>query len=130
MEIEAIKPEISKIAQKYNLDLVVLFGSQATGRSNNTSDIDVAVFGKDTFDIYRLGSELDLLLKRQDVHVVDLNQTSPTLMYMVVKEGVLLYESYATAFLLWKVYAMRVWMQTAWLRKLGEKKLLRWSHQL
>ena len=46
IDIEKIKPEIAKVAQKHNLALVILYGSQATGKARDGSDVDIAVLGK------------------------------------------------------------------------------------
>ena len=34
MNIEAVKPKIAELAEKYDLKLVVLFGSQVTGKTH------------------------------------------------------------------------------------------------
>lgn len=129
MNIEEIKPVIAKVAEKYKLDFVVIFGSQATGRTHPKSDVDIGVIGKKDFDILSLMSDLDKALKRDDVQVVDLSMASPTLMYAIVAEGKLLYERERAMFINWRFYAMKVWMDTAWLRALSRKKLIEWAKQ-
>jgi len=48
-EIEKIKDEIGlfAISRKINIDKVILFGSQTTGKANDESDVDLMVVSKD-----------------------------------------------------------------------------------
>ena len=43
LTIEEIKKTIEKIAPKYNLKKVTLFGSRATGKNRDDSDVDLIV---------------------------------------------------------------------------------------
>jgi predicted nucleotidyltransferase len=40
--IAEIKPEVEKLARKYRLSLVILFGSRVSGRTHPQSDVDFA----------------------------------------------------------------------------------------
>ncbi|MBI2627468.1 nucleotidyltransferase domain-containing protein [Candidatus Nomurabacteria bacterium] len=127
MNINELQSKMIPLAEKYNLKLVVLFGSQASGRTHKRSDIDIAVIGKVAFDMTRLTIDFYNLFNREDVEIVDISSASPTTMYVVVRDGKLLYESESGAFLKWKLYAMWVWRDTAWLRRLRDKKLVEWA---
>ncbi len=127
VHILSLQPEIKKLAEKHRLSFVTLFGSQARGNVHPDSDIDIAVIGKDDHDKMRLMADFSDLLKREDVEVVNLAHASPTLMHSVVKDGVLLYERENGEFLKWKLYAIWVWLDTAWLRRLRDKKLVEWA---
>ena len=129
METDKIKPKIAAIAEKYGLDMVVLFGSQATGKTHPKSDVDIAVISEKPFDRFKILDDFWSLFKREDVQVVDLANASPTLMRAVVVDGKLLYEREQAMFLKWKYYAISVWMDTAWLREFGRKKLIEWAQQ-
>ncbi len=127
MDVQKFKPELKKIAEKYGIDMMVLFGSQATGKTHPKSDVDIAVLARTKFDIYRLMIELYEIFKRSDVEVVDLSSVSPTLMRAVARDGRLIYEKHPGAFLKWKVYVGKIWMETAWLRILRDRKLIKWA---
>ena len=127
MDTEAIRPKITEIAQRYDLDIVVLFGSQATGRTHPKSDVDIGVISRNKFDIIKLMVDMDKVFKRDDVEVVDLSRVSPTLMRAIVVDGKLLYEREQAIFLKWKFYAIKTWMDTDWLRQLAYKQLIEWS---
>lgn len=42
IDTDKIKPQIKELAEKYGLKLVMLFGSQAKGKTHKESDFDVA----------------------------------------------------------------------------------------
>ncbi len=104
--------------------MVILFGSQATGRTHPKSDVDIAVTSKNPLNRARIALDLDEIFKRDDIEVIDLSMASPTLMHAIVGEGKLLFERQQDAFFRWKIYAIKIWMETAWLRKLSNKRLV------
>ena len=64
--------EICELAQKYNVEQVLLFGSRSRGDYKRTSDIDLAVRGGD---------------------IVDLDEPmQPELLESIQKEGKIIYE--------------------------------------
>lgn len=127
INIDAIKPHIKTLAEKYGLSLVLLFGSQATGVLHPKSDVDIAVLSKNQIDMLSLTMDFYDLFNREDVEVVNLGTASPTSMYVVVRDGKLLYENEVGAFLKWKLYGIWVWLDTAWLRRLRDQKMLEWA---
>ena len=42
IDAEKIKPQVKNLAEKYGLSLLMLFGSQVTGKTHKESDFDVA----------------------------------------------------------------------------------------
>lgn len=130
MDIEAIKPKIAELAKKRDLEFVALFGSQATGATHKRSDIDIAVLGSENLNLSKIIDDFYDLFKRDDVEVVNLGTASPTMMYVVVREGRALYEKEKDIFLNWKFYAIKIWMETAWLRELRDKKLIEWARNV
>ena len=113
--------EIEKIAQKYHLDLVVLFGSQATGQVNKMSDIDVAVMGKDVIDfscLITITMDFYSVFQREDVDVVDMRKASPIFRYEIAQEGKVLYETDPLLFLEYKLYAFKRFVETKHLRNM------------
>jgi predicted nucleotidyltransferase len=127
MEIDAYKAKIGEVAKKHDLDTVVLFGSQATGRTHAKSDIDIAVSSRAKLNMPRIMLDLDEVFGRDDIEAVDLGKASPTLALAIVKEGKVLYEKEQGSFFRWKIYAIKIWMETAWLRQLRRKQLVGWA---
>ena len=131
IDFELKEDAIATIAKRHGLNFVALFGSQATGRVHEKSDIDIAFLGKQMIDFdakLKLIGDFEDALNREDIEVVDLASASPTLMYVVVRDGQLLYEKGEGNFMSWKFYALGVWRETAWLRALRDRKLLEWAN--
>ena len=83
--------EIQKLAQKYGVAKVILFGSRARGDFKRTSDIDIAVTGGD-FVRFALDvdEETNTLL---EYDIVDLDSDmQDELRESIRKEGIILYE--------------------------------------
>ncbi|HBV01391.1 MAG TPA: hypothetical protein DEF00_03300 [Candidatus Taylorbacteria bacterium] len=127
MEItETQKQEIVTLARKYGLSLVVLFGSQATGKTHPKSDIDIGVIAESDLDYqntYQLEQELAPIFRRRDIEAVNLNSVSPLLLFRVASQGRLLYEAHAGEFIKLKVRALRRYVETAPLRKMERPRL-------
>lgn len=126
---EETKRDIAHIAQKHRLELVVLFGSHATGRLHPKSDIDVAVLPHDVSVLSRVTEEIGDVFGRNDVEVADLSAPSPYLWHAVAQEGVLLYESKRGLFSLWRLRAMNLWYDSAWLRVKQTQYLKAWAQK-
>ena len=133
MDFKPYEKAIANLAKKHDLDFVALFGSQATGAVHAKSDVDIGIIRREkiSFDekMKILGEFYDIF-KRDDVEVVDFDNVSPTLMREVVEEGKLLYEKEEGIFLNWKIYAIKIWLETKWLRDLRDKSLIRWASEL
>lgn len=85
-----IKPEIGKLAEKFNLKLVYIYGSYAFNNAGKLSDVDIAVLAKDSLSLNR---ELELLEALQEIFedeaidLVDLTRVPLTLIHRILKEG-------------------------------------------
>lgn len=84
------KNALVEVAVKHRLDLIVVYGSQASGRSNERSDIDVAVLpaGSGSFDFDAVYCRLAEILNIADVDLVNLRNASSLLAWNVALEGV------------------------------------------
>ncbi|MDO8592861.1 MAG: nucleotidyltransferase domain-containing protein [bacterium] len=91
--------QIRQLAKKINLKYLYLFGSRARGQIKPASDFDFAVkfdseIIKNTFRAkLKLMSELSIILKRDDVDVVDLEQADPILAFNIIKDGQIIYSA-------------------------------------
>lgn len=93
------KEKIQEIAEKYQLKLVYLFGSQATGKIGPLSDYDFAVYleekdSKKRFDTrLKLIADVSEILKTDKVDICILNDIEgPELKYNIIKEGIIIFE--------------------------------------
>ena len=90
--VEEVRNKLSPLFQDKGLQLVVLFGSVASGKVHKRSDIDLAFLFDKQADILALTNHVIRLLHNDQVDVVDLRRASPLLKYSAVKSGRLLYE--------------------------------------
>lgn len=87
---EKVQDEICQLAQRHQLDKVVLFGSRARGDYHRASDIDLAVWGGRIAQFaVDIDEETSTLLKYD---VIDMGQSiSSELLESVQREGRVLY---------------------------------------
>jgi predicted nucleotidyltransferase len=73
---------LEDLAEKYQLELILIFGSRAREDVHPDSDIDIAVYGRQIFsekEKIQLTYELCNFLHTNDVDLVDLKTASPLL---------------------------------------------------
>lgn len=93
-QITEHKKELSQIGQKHKLDLLILYGSQATGKINSQSDVDIAIYrrgGINSAEYLKIYSEINQVLKGFEVDVKSLHNTNPLFQFFVTNDGVLLF---------------------------------------
>lgn len=86
-----VMEEIKKLAQKYEIQKVVLFGSRARGDYRKVSDIDLAVSGGNIAAFALDVEEETSTLLKYDVVNLD-GSVQKELLESIEKEGVVLYE--------------------------------------
>ena len=85
---------IRKIAKKYHLKLLVLFGSSVRGGTHQKSDIDLAFYPSKPVDEEKLYREFVQALKREDIDLVNLATTQDHLVrFEILHTGKVLYEA-------------------------------------
>jgi uncharacterized protein len=94
------KLQFRHIGQKYNINTIYIFGSQATGKAHKNSDFDFAIqFDKKVHPEDYFGIKLNLFDGLQkivraeniDVVIMDESGTPIALKYRVIKDGKILY---------------------------------------
>lgn len=110
------------LSGRTDLRIAVLFGSEARGTSSVDSDIDLAVDAIDV-DLLELSANLVSSLDRE-VDVLDLRDATIPMLERIVREGVVVHESFRGAGALWRSQALamletdRPWfarMRDAWI---------------
>ena len=102
--------QLKFLAKQYHLDLLILFGSQASGRKNHLSDIDLAFYRlRPLSDEEETGlySSLMAFYKRNDIDLINISQAhSALLRYQIFMTGNPLYESRRGLFghMRWQAY--------------------------
>jgi len=104
------KLKIAKIAKKFQLKLIVIFGSFANGKNRKDSDLDIAILGLRgvSFDEQMgITNELSLIFNK-DIDLSVLNRANPLLLFQASKNPILLYGS-RQDFLKFKLYAFNAY---------------------
>jgi predicted nucleotidyltransferase len=89
---EQIDRIISFLEERFGLDTLWLYGSEAQGTSRPGSDVDLAALFRrrpESLEVLDARTDLEEILHR-DVDLVDLDQTSPVLGMQVLRYGKLL----------------------------------------
>ena len=100
------KKEISKMAKKYGLKLILLFGSFANGKHRQDSDFDIAIMGKGKIDFknqIKLINSFSQVFKR-NIDLSIINCANPLLLFQISKNAKLIYGN-EKDFFKFKLYA-------------------------
>jgi predicted nucleotidyltransferase len=126
----AVVPNIAHLRERLaplfadeKIELVILFGSMATGAARAESDVDVAIRGTGPLDLVALTNDISQLLHTDAVDVVDLRRASPLLMMEVVRGGCLLYERVAGSYAAFCSLAHRRYADTEKLRRAQQETI-------
>ena len=120
--------KVTEIGRRYDLKLILMHGSYATGKTHPHSDLDIAVLGRREIDREKF---LDLHSEFMDVLGDDpereldfktLHRKDPLFLYQVMKDSRLLYGN-PTDYHQLKAYAYRLYEDSRDLRRL-EKVLV------
>lgn len=92
------KKRINKIAQKYNLELILLFGSRVSGKIHADSDVDIAVLPKSNkdfgFEKYSsLISDFSGAFFGKKIDLSFINQANPLLLKKISENALPLFGS-------------------------------------
>lgn len=117
-----MKKGITKLAEKYDLKMIVLFGSVAKNRASQNSDVDLAILADSKFGLKKeleLRHELETMFKRE-VDLVFFQNAAPLLLGQIAKEGKLLFGK-KREFDAFRIYAMKSCLDFEPYFKLQEK---------
>ena len=117
---------IDKIAQKYSLELLLLFGSQVSGKTSKESDFDVAYLSKEDLDLEKeaeLIVDLAPLFKSENIDLVNIKKAPPLLLYAITRNCRIIFEKEPLMFANLRAYAFKKYIETKPLYELKFKKL-------
>jgi len=110
--INVDKKGLRKICRKFNLNLVILFGSHTSGKGiKKESDIDIGILCENGEKIIendlRIMKALIKILNNDRVDLVYLKYADPLLLLEIAKNGVLLYQDRKGRFAEFKIRALK-----------------------
>lgn len=125
---------LRKIAQKYDLRLLLLFGSQVDGRHlHKESDFDVAYLSKRKLDLTeeaRMMTELAPYFHSENIDLVNLKNASPLLYYAVFDKCKVLYQEDELLFPTLRVYAFRKFVEMQPIYELQHQRLREYANSI
>jgi predicted nucleotidyltransferase len=133
INIEEIKPKIKMLAEKYGLSLVLLFGSQVTGKTHPKSDIDLAFISEkpiSPMEIAKMQTEFSEELGLKNIEMIALNGAHPLLLKQVAQKSIVLFEKEPSLFSQFKIYAIKRYMESKKLFELRELSLNKFLQKL
>ncbi len=87
--------QIKDLAEKNNLDLIMVFGSQIKGTANKESDIDIGIYrvsGLNLDDKINLSNSFAKIFETDKLDINIISSNSPLLMREILVEGKILYQ--------------------------------------
>jgi len=117
------KQKINQIGRKYNLKLILLYGSFARGETRSDSDLDIAVLGKKPINLDTLlsiYSEMPFIFgnnKRRELDLSSLHNVNSLFRFYVMRDSILLYGK-SIDYYSFKAYAFRDYQESQSLLKL------------
>ena len=87
--------KLKGLADKYHLELILVFGSQAQGSVHPESDVDIAVYGKHVLsekEKINLTYELGNILQTEKIDLVDIKTASPLLKKKIFENYTVLHQ--------------------------------------
>ena len=126
--MEKEKQQLNKIAKKYNLKLLLLFGSQTDKESlHQESDFDIAYLSQKELDIQKqvqLNCDLMKIFNSDKIDMVNLKKANPLLRYEIAKKNELLFGNMLD-FLEFKARAFRIYVESESLFNLENRLIKR-----
>jgi len=104
------------MADSFRLNLLVLFGSQVSGRIHPQSDIDIGVMSDHRLRPKELGEisfHLTQMLKLPAIEVADLKTLPPLVLKNIAEQSILLYENEPSLYDRFKIYGFKRHMEAA-----------------
>ena len=87
------KKLLERVCVKYNLKLLVMFGSQTSKNIHSESDLDLAFFSDKKINEQKLYDDLSIIFNRADIDLINLFTTHNHLLrYEILSKGKVLYE--------------------------------------
>ncbi|OGL40569.1 MAG: hypothetical protein A2042_05295 [Candidatus Schekmanbacteria bacterium GWA2_38_11] len=115
--------KLNHLIKKYNISLIILFGSQIKESRGINSDIDIGIYLKNLIndkEEFQLLTDLVNIFKNDSLDVAILNYASPLLLFEVAKKGKLIAERKKGDFLKFKIMAFKKYWETRKFRALRE----------
>ena len=116
LSLNEIKQRLTPLFHEPGLQILLLFGSRASGRIHSKSDIDLGVLFDSPIDPVEMTSRIIGLLRTERIDLVDLRRASPLLAFSAARKSLVLYERKAGLFNQFYSLSFRRYVDTKKLR--------------
>ena len=106
--------QLIPLLEREKVQLAYLFGSLSRGEPGHDVDLAILTQGEPA---YRLRVAITDCLGTERVDLVDLRRASPVLRFEIIRTGQLLYQADETACEDFELSTLRLYKDTAWLRR-------------
>jgi hypothetical protein len=96
IDFDVIGPEIEKLAGRFKLKLVYIYGSYAFDKAGKLSDLDIAILGENKLSLdkkLKLLEVLQEIFEEEAIDLVELGEVPLTLIHRILKEGKCIFAS-------------------------------------
>ncbi|HLG18260.1 MAG TPA: nucleotidyltransferase domain-containing protein [Bdellovibrionota bacterium] len=121
--VEEIRDALKPLWESGKFEMVMLFGSVATGRMSSGSDLDIALWPRNGWDEISVTTDIVRQTHWSNVDVVDLRRADPVVAMQIARTGALLYSDNPAFFTEFKSLAFRRFVDTEKLRKAQRRAL-------
>mgnify|MGYP001607247187 CR=1 FL=1 len=124
--------DFNKAIEKLNIELIIMFDSQVSGKTNLKSDVDIAILRDKSLSLEERSELTELLAKEYELNedkidLVEIKNASPILRFQIAEQGKLLWGD-KSKFIRFRVLSWKLYLDTAKLRRVREKFLKRVLH--
>jgi len=119
------KELIAAVCQKYEVKILLLFGSEVDGRTHKESDVDVAFLGKKLSfeELAQFNTELQKVFGREKIDTVSLLPLNPLILKRIFDNHQVLYLKDRFLYHTLSSYAIKSYLETKFLRENLKKRL-------
>lgn len=120
------REEIKKIAKKYNLKLILLFGSRVKGKTHKESDVDLAFLPEEKISFRQgilLNTEFCNIFGTDRIDTVNLREANPLLLKQILDNCRVLFQKSPQIFSIFEAQVLQKYQEAAPLFKMREEKL-------
>lgn len=106
--------KIEEIAKKYSLKLILLFGSQTTGKTREESDFDVAYLPENNLsydDEIDINLQFTYIFRHDRVDTVDMRKAPALLLYAIFRQCLILFKKDDLIFPTYRAYAFKKYIE-------------------
>lgn len=124
--------ELTEIREKYDLRLLILFGSRVSGKLHKESDYDIAYLSNRVFsfeDEGRLISDLMKIVETSDdrlINLVNIREAGPLLLKEIFREHQVLFKEKGDTYQAYKIYSIKNYLDSRSLFELKDFMIKRY----